>query len=133
MSPVACVGVTQVTMGIDERRHHRLALKVDDGAARRPLHRAACADLRDSRPFDHEGEFSIAGRPSPVIRRAPSKSIGPVPVPGVCASRRSRPAPRRSSAHASRVIITLTKFATISKTRRIRRSSLFRNVRRLSE
>ena len=49
------VGVTQVTMGIDERRHHRLALKVDDGAARRPLHRAACADLRDSRPFDHEG------------------------------------------------------------------------------
>ena len=52
-------------------------------------------------------------------------------MPGVCASRRSRPAPRRSSAHASRVIITLTKFATISKTRRIRRSSLFRNVRRL--
>ena len=104
----SCVGVTEMAVRIDEGRHHGLPREIDDRSAGWPRTDLA-SHLRDTCALDDERGVLDAGRPSPAIRRAPSKSTGPVPVPGVCASTGNRPTPGRSSAHVRRVIIPFHK------------------------
>ena len=61
-------------MGIDDRRHHRLAREIHMGSSGWNLELTFSANRREAAVFDMNAESSTAASPSP-MSRAPSKTV----------------------------------------------------------